>query len=113
MKKIWIDGIYSEGKGIVSESWQGGGISDIVFKKRYDDGYEFVHCCQDVDIDDVYHYIFQKYGSDEPLGYCGMCRTRLTGRCSIEESPAPGSIEIKVPTEIYDAIVRLIDGEFQ
>ncbi|KKM17217.1 hypothetical protein LCGC14_1677960 [marine sediment metagenome] len=65
-------------KHIVCESWQGGGIDDVAFKSHYDDGYHFAHSCQDTHDEDVFHYIFQKDDSDEPLGSCGMCGESLT-----------------------------------
>jgi len=74
-KRRKICGEYS--KHIVCESWEGGGIDDVAFKAHYDEGYIYAHSCQDTHDKDVFHYIFQKDGSDE-IGSCGMCGTEFS-----------------------------------
>jgi hypothetical protein len=64
-------------KHLVYESWQDGGIDDVAFKEHYDEGYSYAHSCQDTHDKDVFHYIFQKDGSDE-RGSCGMCGTEFS-----------------------------------
>ena len=97
MKKACFGAIHGKSNGVISESWQGGGMCDAAFAQRYIDGYEVVHCCQDPYDEDVFHYVFQKTDSNEPLGYCGMCRVRLLTTKEPKET-----LTIKVPTGIPD-----------
>ena len=79
MKKRKICAEYSE--HIVCESWGGGGIDDVAFKAHSDEGYIYAHSCQDTHDKDVFHYIFQKDGSDKLAcvpGACGMCGTEYS-----------------------------------
>lgn len=75
MKKSLICAEYR--KHFICESWRGGGIDDVAFKARYDEGYSYVHSCQDTHEKDVFHYVFQKDGSNE-RGSCGMCGTEFS-----------------------------------
>lgn len=100
MKKEWIGGTYQDSKGIICESWRGGGMDDVAFQARYTAGYEIVHCCQDTHDEDTFHYIFHKEDSDEPLGYCGMCRTRLTRLTAKEDFGYGCALTIHVPRGI-------------
>ena len=93
MKKAFIGGENCD--GIICESWEGGGITDVAFKQRYDDGYRYAHSCQDTHDSDVFHYIFQSDDSDEPLGSCGMC-----GMWGSEFSHDPETMRDSCPMDI-------------
>lgn len=101
MKKRCIGAVYGKSNGVVAECWQGGSITEVAFQARYDDGYEIVHSCQDALDEDVFHYIFQKEDSNEPLGYCGMCRTRLAPYDQ-DDRDTKNTLVIRVPKGVPD-----------
>ncbi len=104
MNKQWIGSICQDSKGIICESWRGGGIANTILKKRYDDGYHFVHACQDTHDDDVSHYTFQKDDSNEFPGSCWVCGINLAIGEYDGSSPNEQQIDIRLAPRTRDIL---------
>lgn len=107
MRKACIGSWISTSKGFCVESWQGGGIDDVAFKQRYDEGFEIGHSCQDEEDKDIFHYIFIREGSKMKVA-CEMCGTE----CSLDPEAMRVTLEekmdIRLAPETRDFLVPAI-----